>query len=418
MAKLERKQKEFLMLDLDLNLSNSELARLFGVSEGTIRYHRKIQKTKKEDGRTTRFSAVSRFSTAIESWVQDNLKSNHPKRKTIHSLYRNLRQFHKYDLSYDALRRYVRKHFPQLMEKSYGIRVESPPGKLAQVDWKEDMAVQFHTPGNWQKTNFFFNELSFSRKPVIIARERRDQHSFLSAHYESFQKLNGIPAYLRTDCLKTAVTNYYGNHRKMNEEYDRFLKKAGVIPFPSRPGTPTDKGKVEKKIQDIFRDIDFTKIVFRDMAHLQDFIDEKVQEFCERTICPVTGTTIQKAWEYERKYLCPIPADLPDVPVYSGSSKVQKDSTVYFQGNYYQIPEGFVAKTVRCINTGTKIQIYHSGNLLGDFPLIPESKGMLRLNPLAVETCTRPMSDLTKSFWLETAVRQMEIYQEASGVQQ
>ena len=37
------------MLDLDLNLSNSELARQFGVSEGTIRYHRKMQKTKKSD---------------------------------------------------------------------------------------------------------------------------------------------------------------------------------------------------------------------------------------------------------------------------------------------------------------------------------------------------------------------------------
>jgi len=58
-----------LNLNLNLELSNSELARQFGVSEGTIRYHRRIAKGKKEDGRSRRFSGVSRFSTAIEKWV-------------------------------------------------------------------------------------------------------------------------------------------------------------------------------------------------------------------------------------------------------------------------------------------------------------------------------------------------------------
>ena len=43
MAKIGNDHKEFIKMDLDLGISNIELARRFGVSEGTIRYHKKKQ---------------------------------------------------------------------------------------------------------------------------------------------------------------------------------------------------------------------------------------------------------------------------------------------------------------------------------------------------------------------------------------
>jgi hypothetical protein len=58
------------MLDLDLEISNVELARRFGVSEGTIRYHRK--KEKRVDGRTMRYSGVSAFNNQIAMWISQN----------------------------------------------------------------------------------------------------------------------------------------------------------------------------------------------------------------------------------------------------------------------------------------------------------------------------------------------------------
>ena len=48
-------------------ISKTEIARRFGVTEGTVRYHLKKDK-KKEDGRKNRYSEVSVYSTAIEKF--------------------------------------------------------------------------------------------------------------------------------------------------------------------------------------------------------------------------------------------------------------------------------------------------------------------------------------------------------------
>lgn len=414
MVKLSAKIKEFIKMDLDLGISNTELAKKFGVTEGTIRYHKKKKLEGLADGRKNRYSEVSRYTTPIENWIHENLPAER-KRNTIISLYRILRDFHNYNLSYDALRRYVRKHYPEIMEKSYHLRVETPPGKLSQVDWKEKVSVQLGTPGNWVSINFLIVQLSFSRKSVIVAREKRDQQSFLSAHHEAVKKLSGVTEYFRPDCMATAVKIWNGRSSHMNEEYEKFLENLGAKGFPARPGTATDKGKVEKKIQDIFRNVEFRRVVFRDIIELQDFIDKKVEEHCRRTICPATGTSINDAYEYERKYLRPVVEKELEIPVETIITPVQKGSLVWFKGNYYQIPEGYTGKRVRCVNTGSMIKIYSDGLLLETYSYEPDLKGMVRMSRSAAESTTRPMSDLVKNWWLEVADRQIDYYHEITG---
>jgi len=74
-----------------------------------------------------------------------------------------------------------------------------------------------------------------------------------------------------------------------------------------------------------------------------------------------------------------------------------------------------VGHAVRCVNTGSQIQIFYEGKLLGQFGLIPGTEKMLRLNPEAAQVSTRPLSDLSREWWEGTADRQMEIYQEIVG---
>jgi transposase len=415
MSKLNAEQKEFFKMDLNLGISNTELARRFGVSEGTIRYHKKKKLLKKEDGRKTRHSEVSCFSTLIENWISENQSTENPKRDTILSLYRLLQDFHDFNLSYDALRRFIRKHYPEVIDKPYHLRIETPPGKLSQVDWKESVSVQFERPGNWVVMNFLIVLLCFSRRPAIIARLKKDQQSFLNAHYAALQKLGGVTEYIRPDCMKTAVKLWKGRQSEMNTDYAEFLDNVSAQGFPARPRMATDKGKVEKKIQDIFRTIDFRRIVFRNMEHLQDFIDHKIEQFCTRTTCPATGTTISEAYDYERKFLNTALQDIPQIPVDTMTTPVQTGNLVWFRGNYYQIPAGHAGKSVRCINTGTHIEIYHAGVLLEQFNYEPEVLGMIRMSRNAAETTTRPISDLVQGWWLEVAERQMEYYHDIIG---
>jgi transposase len=412
---LSKEIKEFISMDLDLELSNTELAKRFGVTEGAIRYHKKKQIEKDMDGRKPRYSAVSQYSTAIEAWVQENLSQDHPKRNTILSLYRILKEFHNYNRSYDALRRFIRKHHPQLLQRAYSLRIETPPGKLSQIDWKEQVGVQLGAPDNWVKVNFFIFQLSFSRYPVILVRLNRDQQSFLSAHYHAVIQLGGVTEYIRSDCMKTAVKIWNGRASELNQDYQEFLNQLGVKGFPARPGTATDKGKVEKKIQDIFRNVEFRHLVFRDLEHLQEYINTQVAKHCERTICPATGTTIEEAFSYEYQFLNPVTQAIPEIPVETKITTVQKGNLAYFKGNYYQIPEGYAGKQIRCINSGTTISLYHQGRCLGVFSHEPALKGMVRMNKTAAIDSKQPMSNLVKNWWLEVSDRQLEYYQTITG---
>jgi transposase len=405
-------------MNLDLGISNTELAKRFGVSEGTIRYHKRKRLENKGDGRKDRYSAVSQFSTPIEIWIQEQLPTDRPTRNTILSLYRQLYDFHNFRLSYDALRRYIRKHHPEVLEKSYHVRIETPPGKLSQVDWKEKVPVQIGAPGNWVSVNFLIVLLCFSRKPAIEVREKKDAYSFLNAHHQAVKKLGGTTEYYRPDCMKTAVSIWSGRSSEMNEAYADFLKSIGAQGFPARPGTATDKGKVEKKIQDIFRDMNFRRMVFRDLSHVQEYIDTKIAEHCDRTICPATGTTITEAYEYEREFLLQAIDDVPMIPIATMTTKVQKGSLVWFEGNYYQIPQGFIGKRVRCIHTGATIEIYHDGELLETYSYEPGLKGMVRMSRKAAAEENRPMSELVKEWWLEVADRQIDYYHEIIGFRQ
>lgn len=413
MSKLTNMQMEFIMSDIDLSLSCVELARRFGVTEGTIRYHR--NKQKKEDGRKDRFSKVSNYASPVQNWVQENQSVDRQKRETVISLFHKLSEHHGFSLSYDALRRYIKKHYPDLIKMPYRIRVETPPGKLAQVDWKESVKVQIGSPGNWKKVNFLILILCFSRKPAIVVRKDRNQLSFLSAHHEAGVKLNGLTEYVRSDCMKTAVKIWHGRESEMNHDYQKFLNQIEVKSFPARPGKATDKGKVEKKIRDIFRDIPFDRKVFESLDNLQKYLDEVIETKCREWICPATGTTIEQAYAYEQQYLNPLVKKMPAIPVDSIQTNVQKGSLVYFRGNYYQIPEGFVGQSVRVVNSGTKIEIFHQGKCMDSHDYYPGIKGMIRLSEKAIRLNTRPLSDLTKQWCMEVANRQIEYYHTITG---
>lgn len=400
------------MLDLDLKISNVELARQFGVSEGTIRYYRR--KEKRVDGWTMRYSGVSAFNSQIAMWISQNAGREPSKRHTIQSLYHTLVKFHDFSLSYDALRRFISKHYPDVMEKPYRMRIETPPGKLLQVDWKESVRIQLSEPGNWVQIHLLVLLLAFSRMPAIVVRLSKDIQSFLSAHHEAAGKLGGITEFVRPDCMATAVKLWRGRKSQMNHDYAQYLESLGTKAFPARPGVPQDKGKVERRIQDLIRDIDFESIIFRNLEEVQQFFDELVTERISQWNCPATGTSIQAAYEYEKQHLMSV-CDAPQIPVDTATTKVSKESLVYFRKNWYQIPEGFAGKTVRCINTGTQIQIFSEGELIQSHDYLPGAKNMIRLSRQAIVTATRPLSDLTRQWALEVADRQMDLYQEIAG---
>lgn len=163
-------------------MSNVAIAERLGVTEGAIRYRLKRMRAKAVDKRTQRPSRVSEYEGVIGSWVEDYAGRSH--RPAIKALYERLVEHHGFPLSYDALRRYVKKRHPGFFGRKVRTRIETPPGLLALVDWKEKVAVRLGTPERWETLHCFVYVLGFSRKTVAVWSGSKDLASWIRAHAE------------------------------------------------------------------------------------------------------------------------------------------------------------------------------------------------------------------------------------------
>jgi len=96
-------------------------------------------------------------------------------------------------------------------------------------------------------------------------------------------------------------------------------------------------------------------------------------------------------------------------------TSVRRDGTVFFRGNYYQVPGIYRRKSVLCVHTGQEIVIYHDGDEIGRFPYLPGTKGMVRLAGHVLEDPELCLSETVRRWGLEVAGRQVAIYQEIIG---
>lgn len=401
---------DFIMKLNEVGYSNSEVARKFGVTEGAIRY--RLGRQALEDGRKAKPSVLDGYRGVIEVWIEDYKDS--PKRPTLLKLDDMLRDHHGYRRSYDAVRRYVRKHFPGFHKKGACIRLETPPGKLLFVDWKEDLQVQLGAPGAWAVVQALCFALGFSRKMVIGFSFKKDLESFLAGHQEAFREYGGLPEAIRPDCLRSAVRVWRGSASALNERYRKYLEPLGVIVLPARPGTPEDKGKIEKRILDLFSRLDLRHRVYRDLEDLTNRARAILEEAETTWRSGATGFSVAESFAYEKEYLRPLPLHFPALPVKESRTRVRRDGTVFFDGNYYQVPGLYRDRAVLCRHTGHEILIDHEGDEIGRFAALPQARGMVRLSAQALEDPEIHLSERVRMWGLEVARRQVQTYQEMS----
>lgn len=405
-------EADFIMKLDEVGYSNSEIARKLGVTEGAIRYRIKRRTSGKTDGRMGKPSDLDSFREWIGTWIADYKDCR--RRPTLRLLERMLREHHGYRRSYDALRRYIRRRFPDFYKKGARVRLETPPGKLMFVDWKEDVQVQLGAPGAWSRIQALCFALGFSRKAVVWFSFHKDLSSFLTGHQAAFREYGGLPEAIRPDCLRSAVRVWRGASSTLNERYRKHLEPLGVVVLPARPGAPEDKGKIEKRILDLFSLLDLRHRVYRNLDDLQARARAVLAEAETTWRSGATGFSVARSFDYEKAYLRPLPAHFPALPVKESRTRVRRDGTVFFDGNWYQVPGMYRDRAVLCRHTGHEILIDVDGAEIGRFAALPQARGMVRLSIQALEDPAIHLSERVRMWGLEVARRQVQIYQEMS----
>jgi transposase len=361
MGRLEIEGRTAMAVLLERGHSQSAVARLLGVSEGTVRHHRKRWASGVGDGRSKQVLKAAAHAEAITHW-RDQQEDG---RVNLAALHDWLCREHGYDGSLKSVQRYWSRTYPAPAIRARR-RVETPAGAQAQVDWAEFPSVVLGD--EVVDLVALIVTLSWSRKRAVVWGRSKDMLSWQGCQIASFQRLGGVPAVLRIDNVKTAIAKGAGAWGVINETYRRFAAQLKFHVDACQPRHPQGKGKVERHVRDLRETVDPRREAFDSLEHLQAVTDARLAERANQLRCPITGTPIAEAWAQERRLLTPLPETLPDPFDVVVRRPVEIDCMVSFEGRRYSVPFRFVGQEIEIRGLAGRVQILKSAEVIAEHP--------------------------------------------------
>ena len=350
MGCLENEARTAMTVLLKQGHSQSSVARLLGVSEGAVRYHRRRDAAGAVDGRAAQVSKAATVAEAIAHWRSQQSGG----RVNLAALHEWLKREHDYEGSLKSVQRYWKRTFPAPAIRARR-RVETPIGAQAQVDWAEypGMVIGDETVD----LVALVVTLSWSRKRAVVWARSKDMLSWQACQTACLQRLGGVPAVLRIDNVKTAIAKGAGAWGVINETYRRYAVQMRFHVDACQPRHPQGKGKVERGVRDQREALDPHGQVFDSLEDLQTWTDAGLAERAMHLRCPATGTSVAQAWERERRLLTPLPETLPESFDVVVRRPVGMDCMVSFEGRQYSVPFRFVKQEVEVRGLSGRVQM-------------------------------------------------------------
>ncbi len=369
MAKLGRDAIMVAEQMVSRGVSVRQVARHLGVAESGLRY-RLARAPDAPDGRTDRAAALDGWDAVVDAVlarfgdrrvVGDEQGTGECRAYLLHEV---LRREHGFRGSYQAVRRYLRRRFGAAPVQAIR-RVETPAGVQAQHDWFEFGVL---IAGVWETLYGLIGSLSHSRATFVWVSRTMTQLAWQTGHLALFLRYGGVPLWIRIDNLTTAVASGAGPTAVLTPAFRTFAHTCRFTVDACRPATPTDKGKIERRVSS-------ARLAFADLfagdwptlAAFQAALDARAEELTARRRCPVTGTSVAVALAAERLALQPIPAlgEPFDCVV---ARHVSRDCLVSFEGRRYSVPFAWVARTVEVRGTAHHVVILGAGQELARHP--------------------------------------------------
>lgn len=342
-------------------LTNTELAEKLGVTEGTIRYHQKRQTEGAVDGRSNQRQLAADYADQIAFYKDQHEDEG----VSLTALFEWLVDNFDYPGSKRSVHRFWERTYPEAKLWARR-RVETPPGVQAQVDWSEHRGVLV---GGERRTLYGFEMLlSHSRGPAYIWSSSKNQLAWHTCHIETFTRLGGVPAVVRVDNEKTAVSRGAGAWGTINESYRRFSRLLCFRVDACGVRHPQAKGKIERLVRTFrFRANPLT-MAWDSLEELQEWTDEQVERSMHARRCPATGTSIYEAWQEERELLTPLPEPIWKPFDLVGTRTVHGDSVINFDGRTYNVPFAYLGQEVEAHGCAETIQVFADGRIIAEHP--------------------------------------------------
>ncbi|CAN5371056.1 IS21-like element ISFK1 family transposase [soil metagenome] len=236
------------------------------------------------------------------------------------------------------------------------------PGEQLQVDFAGDKSgyVDIST-GEWISCEVLVCIMPYSNYMYVEAVRSQKQEDFIPALTNAFTYLGGVPACIKCDNMKTAVTRANRYEPQFTEAMEHVATHYNTTILTARVRKPRDKASVEKGV-----DLTYKRIYapLRDqlcysLEQLNDAFRKQLHLFNDRSFKNKTGSRSQ--WfEEEKPKLKELPAERYEIK-HVTYSKVQRNYHVILgeDRHQYSVPYSLIGKRLKIIYTSQSVEVYH-----------------------------------------------------------
>jgi transposase len=274
--------------------------------------------------------------------------------------------------AYTAVKRFLAAIRPENGPKPYEVRIETPAGVQAQVDFAR-FVVDFTDDPDTSRIVWLFS-LVLGHSRFLFARYvlHQDLQTLLRCHIQAFEAIGGVPIEILYDRMKTAVT---GEDDQGHIVYNRSLLALAqhyrFQPRACRPYRAKTKGKVERPFSYIRQDF-FLGRSFRNLEDLNTQLIDWLDTVANIRVHGTTQRVVTEAFAAEQPELQTMPQHRFDA-VLKLERRVSHDGFVAIGGNYYSVPDR-TRRVVEVQQLPDLIRILDLDNIVAEHPVLEGRK--------------------------------------------
>lgn len=372
-----RKIRELLRLKFEQNLTNRQIARSCNLSRPSVaQYLAKAAAAglswplpeEQDDSILEKllFPLPAAGRTGQSEWIRRDPDMPHihkelrNKHVTLQLLWHEYKDNHpdgyQYSQFCDLYRRWAQK-------LSVTMRQEYKAGDKLFIDYAgPTIPIVDAATGEIAPAYLFVAVLGASNYTYVEAAFSQDLASWIGSHIRTFNFIDGIPACLVPDNLKSGITKACRYEPDINPTYQALATYYGTVVMPARPRRPRDKAKAEVGVQICERWIlaVLRHRTFFSLAELNGAIAELRDKLNHRKFRKLNTTRARLFEELDRPALRPLPSEPFSLSAIK-RVRVNIDHHVEVDGHYYSAPYQLIHQDMEAFISGSTIELVHKG---------------------------------------------------------
>lgn len=292
--------------------------------------------------------ALGGYEELVRGWLREDLAAPVKQRHTARRVWRRLVEDHGAAVAESTVRDFVRGVRAELAADQPATAVtisqQHPAGAEAEVDFGEFRA---RIAGDVVRLWLFVMRLSCSARAFAMVFGHQAQEAFFEGHVQAFAHFGGVPARIRYDNLKPAVTRVLvGRDRVENERFVALRSHYRFDSFFCLPGEvgAHEKGGVEGEVGRFRRTHLVPLPEFASLAELGGYVRTRLAVDDARRVAGRTET-VGEAFAVEQAALKTLP-DEPFDSLRALTARVDAKARICVLQAWYSVPACYARRRV------------------------------------------------------------------------